>query len=62
MRITDWSNKAEARQAIDAMEVWETINIEDALELLGKDFAHPAPRQYAVKRLDQVWCGSVRGN
>jgi phosphatidylinositol 3-kinase len=54
MRITDWSNKAEARQAIDAMETWETINIEDALELLGKDFTHPAPRQYAVKRLDQV--------
>lgn len=54
MRATDWTNQAEARQAMEVMEQWETIEIEDALELLGKDFAHPAPRRYAVQRLEQV--------
>lgn len=54
MRATDWSNPAEAKQAIEVMEQWETIEIEDALELLGKDIQHPAPRRYAVQRLEQV--------
>jgi phosphatidylinositol 3-kinase len=46
-----WSDQAEARQAGSMLSKWTTIDVDDALELLGPGFNNPAVRSYAVDRL-----------
>lgn len=41
----------EARQAVQMLSKWTEIDVDDALELLGPNFDHPAVRAYAVDRL-----------
>ncbi|CAG8948971.1 hypothetical protein HYFRA_00002099 [Hymenoscyphus fraxineus] len=41
----------EDRQAVQLLSKWTEINVDDALELLGPSFDHPAVRAYAVDRL-----------
>ena len=36
------------------LDIWEPIDVDDALELIGKSFANPQVRQYAVTRLKTV--------
>lgn len=36
------------------MEMWAPMDVEDALELLSSNFAHPAVRRYAISRLQQA--------
>lgn len=46
-----WSETNEAKQAIELLSEWTQIEVDDALELLGPAFSHPAVRAYAVSRL-----------
>ena len=45
---------SEVRQAVELMGRWAPIDPEDALELLGPNFAHPTVRKYAVSRLSHA--------
>ena len=46
-----WQDQGEARQAVQLLPKWTEIDVDDALELLGPSFDHPAVRAYAVDRL-----------
>ena len=46
-----WQDHSEVRQAIQLLPKWTEIEVDDALELLGPTFDHPAVRAYAVERL-----------
>lgn len=51
IKSVNWQDQGETRQAIDILPKWTEINVDDALELLGPTFDHPAVRTYAVNRL-----------
>jgi len=38
VRSVDWSDNQEAKQAVELIGKWETIDVADALELLSPDF------------------------
>jgi phosphatidylinositol 3-kinase len=44
----------EVQQALDMLQLWAPMDVEDALELLSSNFTHPAVRRYAVTRLKQA--------
>mmetsp|Transcript_10527 Transcript_10527/g.19403 ORF Transcript_10527/g.19403 Transcript_10527/m.19403 type:complete len:960 (+) Transcript_10527:2548-5427(+) len=52
----DWDKESEARQAEELLGLWATIDIADALRLLGgePEFRSPTVRAHAVKILDQA--------
>ncbi|KAL6620200.1 hypothetical protein ACP70R_035339 [Stipagrostis hirtigluma subsp. patula] len=55
VRSVDWSDVQDAKQAVELIEKWETIDVADALELLSPDFESKEVRNYAVgvlKRAD----------
>ena len=53
LRSVNWSdNDVEVKQAIELMEKWEPIDVDDALELLSGSFSHPSVRAYAVSRME----------
>jgi phosphatidylinositol 3-kinase len=39
------------KEAVQLLPKWTSIDVDDALELLGPQFSHPAVRAYAVERL-----------
>lgn len=39
------------RQAVDILPLWVAIDVDDALELLGKEFENRSVRTYAVNQL-----------
>lgn len=45
---------AESKQAVELLPQWTEIDVDDALELLGPQFEHPAVRAYAVNRLKKA--------
>lgn len=51
VKSVSWSEPGEARQAVQLLSKWTEIDVDDALELLGPTFDHPAVRSYAVDRL-----------
>jgi phosphatidylinositol 3-kinase len=51
VKSVNWQDHSEARQAVQILNRWTEINIDDALELLGPTFDNPAVRAYAVDRL-----------
>ena len=53
LQVVDWSDPTETLTALSIMEAWSAPEIEDALSLLGRDFAVcPAGvRDFAVRRL-----------
>ena len=51
MKCVVWNDHVEAKQAVDLLDVWVEIDIEDALELLGPTFQNPYVRAYAVSQL-----------
>lgn len=59
LKIVNWKLPTEAEQAIDLMNEWQPMDIEDALELFSPFFTNPMVRKYAVCRLksatDDVW-------
>jgi phosphatidylinositol 3-kinase len=51
LKCVIWSDPVEARQAIDLLSVWVSIDVEDALELLSPDFTDPTVRTFGVSQL-----------
>ncbi|CAK7233430.1 Phosphatidylinositol (PI) 3-kinase [Sporothrix curviconia] len=51
VKSVNWQDAAEAKQATQVLGRWTSIDVEDALELLGPTFDHRAVRAYAVERL-----------
>jgi len=49
-----WTDANEVKQAVDLLEKWKDIDVEDALELLGKDFQNIHVRRYAVLQLKKA--------
>lgn len=54
VKCVNWKSGPEARQALELLRSWQPMDVEDALELLGPQFGHPAVRRYAVARLRQA--------
>ncbi|XP_028131166.1 phosphatidylinositol 3-kinase catalytic subunit type 3 isoform X2 [Diabrotica virgifera virgifera] len=54
LKCVNWNQHNEVRQALHMMEMWAPMDVEDALELLSPNFAHPAVRRYAISRLQQA--------
>lgn len=46
-----WTDNTEVRQAVDLLPLWVDIDVDDALELLGKEFENRSVRSYAVNQL-----------
>lgn len=54
MKCIDWEDEAEVQMAVELVELWEPIDVEDALGLLSSRFHHTVVRSYAVKRLQDA--------
>ncbi|XXG72702.1 hypothetical protein AAC387_Pa07g1741 [Persea americana] len=54
LRCVEWSDVQEAKQALDLMGRWETIDVTDALELLSPVFESEEVRAYAVSVLERA--------
>lgn len=54
LRVVDWGDGGESRQAVQLMKEWTPIDIADALELLSKFFTNTSVRSYAVTQLDRA--------
>ncbi|XP_020099913.1 phosphatidylinositol 3-kinase, root isoform isoform X4 [Ananas comosus] len=54
LRCVEWSDVQEAKQAVDLMGRWETIDVTDALELLSPVFESEEVRAYAVSVLERA--------
>lgn len=54
LKCVKWEITGEERQALDLLERWTPMDVQDALELLGPTFTHPSVRAYAVARLKQA--------
>ncbi|KAK1320919.1 hypothetical protein QJS10_CPA03g00525 [Acorus calamus] len=54
LRCVEWSDVQEAKQALDLMGKWETIDVTDALELLSPVFESEEVRAYAVSVLERA--------
>ncbi|KAL0090339.1 kinase-like domain-containing protein [Phycomyces blakesleeanus] len=51
LKCVVWTDSTEVRQAVDLLPLWVDIDVDDALELLGKEFENRAVRSYAVNQL-----------
>ena len=51
LSAVSWGDAVEEKQAVDLLQVWVDIDVEDALELLGPRFVDPNVRNYAVTQL-----------
>lgn len=54
LKCVNWSIASENRQAIELLNQWAPMDVEDALELLSPNFTHSVVRKYAVTRLRQA--------
>jgi len=54
VKCVNWAADAEATQAMDLINKWAPMDVEDALELLGPNFTFQPLRKYAVLRLSQA--------
>lgn len=54
LRCVEWSDVQEAKQAVELMGRWETIDVCDALELLSPVFESEEVRAYAVTVLQRA--------
>ncbi|XP_020525808.1 phosphatidylinositol 3-kinase, root isoform isoform X2 [Amborella trichopoda] len=54
LRCVEWSDVQEAKQAIDLLGRWDTIDTSDALELLSPVFESEEVRAYAVSVLERA--------
>ncbi len=51
VKSVNWQDQSESKQAIQVLDKWTEIDVDDALELLGPTFDNSAVRAYAVERL-----------
>lgn len=54
LKCINWQTATEVRQALNLLDLWTPMDVEDALELLSPNFTHPAIRRYAITRLSQA--------
>ncbi|KAL3866076.1 hypothetical protein ACJMK2_043415 [Sinanodonta woodiana] len=54
LKCVNWSLPQEVKQALEMLNRWNPMDVEDALELLSPAFTHPSVRKYAVSRLRQA--------
>ncbi|KAI8968466.1 kinase-like domain-containing protein [Mycotypha africana] len=54
LKCVVWTDPIEARQAVDLLPLWVDIDVDDALELLSKDFENRSVRSYAVNQLKKA--------
>jgi len=54
LKCVNWSQTQEVKQALELLNAWSPMDVEDALELLAPTFSHPIVRKYAVNRLRQA--------
>ena len=54
VKCVNWKVAGEERQALEMLSLWAPPDPEDALELLGPAFTHPAVRRYAIGRLNHA--------
>ena len=54
LKSVNWKVPQEAKQALDLLNKWSPMDVDDALELLSPSFINPAVRKYAVTRLQQA--------
>ncbi|XP_059309314.1 phosphatidylinositol 3-kinase, root isoform isoform X2 [Lycium ferocissimum] len=54
LRCVEWSDVQEAKQALELMHKWESIDLCDALELLSPVFESEEVRAYAVSVLEKA--------
>ncbi|XP_039299622.1 phosphatidylinositol 3-kinase catalytic subunit type 3 isoform X1 [Nilaparvata lugens] len=54
LKCVNWNLSGEAQQAVDMMEKWAPMDVEDSLELLSPAFTHATVRRYAISRLQQA--------
>lgn len=51
VKSVNWQDQSESRQAVQILNKWTEVDVDDALELLGPTFDNSAVRAYAVDRL-----------
>jgi hypothetical protein len=51
LKCVVWTDPTEVRQAVELLPLWVDIDVDDALELLGKEFENRSVRSYAVNQL-----------
>ncbi|RKP08211.1 atypical PIKK PI3K protein kinase [Thamnocephalis sphaerospora] len=54
LKCVVWTDPIETRQAVELLNDWSPVNIDDALELLGEGFQNKHVRAYAVKRIAEA--------
>lgn len=54
LKCVHWDAEKEEKQALDLLEKWIPIEVDDALELLSSNFKHSTVRRYGVARLRQA--------
>jgi len=56
LKSVNWQVEKEEKQALDLLEKWIPVDVDDALELLSSNahFKHPTVRTYGVTRLKQA--------
>ena len=54
LKCVIWTDAVEAKQAVELLNVWVDIDVEDALELLGPNFEDENVRTYAVEQLHKA--------
>jgi len=54
LKSVNWKVPQEEKQALDLLNKWSPMDVDDALELLSPAFVNPAVRKYAVTRLQQA--------
>lgn len=54
VKSVGWGDPMEVRQAAPLLDRWAEVDVDDALELLGREFNHPVVRGYAVERLKKA--------
>uniref|UniRef100_A0A1B6LQ06 Phosphatidylinositol 3-kinase catalytic subunit type 3 n=1 Tax=Graphocephala atropunctata TaxID=36148 RepID=A0A1B6LQ06_9HEMI len=54
LHCVNWELAVEARQAVDMLQQWVPMEVEDSLQLLSPTFTHPSVRRYAITRLQQA--------
>jgi phosphatidylinositol 3-kinase len=54
LKCINWQTATEVRQALNLLDLWAPMDVEDALELLSQSFKHPSVRRYAITRLKQA--------
>ncbi|KAI9263703.1 kinase-like domain-containing protein [Sporodiniella umbellata] len=54
LKCVVWTDTTEVRQAVELLPLWVDIDVDDALELLGKEFQNRSVRSYAVQQLKKA--------